>query len=315
MPEQQFHNQFSRQAEQPGAQQGTSGKGSPGATAGGKGQQQSAGGQQNFFQPPNSGTDMGQMFAALTNASLTSTAMLHELGGIISQQATRQQANQGYRTLKPKRDITQVTCATAELLMAELIDFEIDLQELGVRQRAEAAFFQLRAVCQGQAKDIFELALVSEPMQSMHQQAHWFPQGDEYTEQGMQGRGYCRTQALQALYTMIIAQLRAAVNLTDQRMEQFADDRSGAARMRGETADDAITFLKEFRQSRLARMRAGLIPHDPSVLQDPRVLQAPPYVQQLLQKQVMQAARNEVMDISCWAQQAGKITKENSRNI
>ena len=112
------------------------------------------------------------MMAALAKASLVSSNMLYQLGGIVQQNFTRQQAQQGYRTLKPKRDVTQVTCATAELLMEELIQFEIDLQELGVTVFAEAAFFQLRAVTQGQAKDVIEFALVREPMKRFMPQ-HW----------------------------------------------------------------------------------------------------------------------------------------------
>ncbi len=179
------------------------------------------------------------MMAALTNASLVSSNMLYQLGGIVQQNYTRQQAQQGYRTLKPKRDVTQVTCATAELLMEELIQFEIDLQELGVTGFAEAAFFQLRAVTQGQAKDVIEFALVREPMKTLHAAALALPSGEEW-EGGYPGRGYQRTQAFRTLYQHAARELRKAVNLTDARMRQLANDKSGQARMRGESADDAI---------------------------------------------------------------------------
>ena len=165
-----------------GASQPTPTPPTPGFEQRGPPPQQPGFGAGNFggFTPPPDASELHQMMAALTNASLVSTNMLYQLGGIVQQNYTRQQAQQGYRTLKPKRDVTQVTCATAELLMVELIQFEIDLQELGVNVFAEAAFFQLRAVTQGQAKDVVEFAMVREPMKTLHAAAMALPCGEEW---------------------------------------------------------------------------------------------------------------------------------------
>ena len=46
------------------------------------------------------------------------------------------QANQredaGYRQLKPKKDVTKVTAEDAKTLMVELVQFEVDMGEIGV---------------------------------------------------------------------------------------------------------------------------------------------------------------------------------------
>ena len=44
--------------------------------------------------------------------------------------------------------------------MIELADFEVDLGELGIPIQSEAAYRQLRAVCQGRARDVIDLELV-----------------------------------------------------------------------------------------------------------------------------------------------------------
>ena len=69
-------------------------------------------------------------------------------------------SDQGYRHLKPKKDLQKVTANDAKTLMIELADFEVDLGELGVPVHSEAAYRQLRAVCQGKARDIVDLDLV-----------------------------------------------------------------------------------------------------------------------------------------------------------
>ena len=76
---------------------------------------------------------------------------LHQLG------RGAPQADQGYRHLKAKKDITQVTCDGAEGLMIELVQFEVDMGELGVSLLIEAAYRQLRAVAMGRARDVLDL--------------------------------------------------------------------------------------------------------------------------------------------------------------
>ena len=76
---------------------------------------------------------------------------IHQLG------RGAQGADQGYRHSKPKNDITKVTCDGAEGLMIELVQFEVDMGELGVSLMSEAAYRQLRAVAVGKARDVLDL--------------------------------------------------------------------------------------------------------------------------------------------------------------
>ena len=69
-------------------------------------------------------------------------------------------SDQGYRHLKPKKDLQKITASDAKTLMIELADFEVDLGELGVPIQSEAAYRQFRAVCQGKAREIVDLELV-----------------------------------------------------------------------------------------------------------------------------------------------------------
>ena len=67
---------------------------------------------------------------------------------------------EGYRELKPKKDMTKVTAQDAKTLMVELAQFEVDLGELGVAVASEAAYRQLRAMAEGKAKEVVDLETV-----------------------------------------------------------------------------------------------------------------------------------------------------------
>ena len=81
------------------------------------------------------------MMQALTQSSLLTANALQQMGGLMAEENTKRQANQGYRSLKPKRDVTQIKCHDAASLMEEIMCFETDLHELGVTTTGEAAFF------------------------------------------------------------------------------------------------------------------------------------------------------------------------------
>ena len=82
------------------------------------------------------------------------------LATVLQGNAGSNSQDQGYRHLKPKKDLQKITAADAKTLMIELADFEVDLGECGVPVQSEAAYRQLRAVCQGRARDIVDLELV-----------------------------------------------------------------------------------------------------------------------------------------------------------
>ena len=66
----------------------------------------------------------------------------------------------GYRALKPKKELTTITGVTPSHLLKELMQFKMDLEEIGVRQASEAAYRQLKAQCVGRAKDTIGYILV-----------------------------------------------------------------------------------------------------------------------------------------------------------
>ena len=133
------------------------------------------------------------MLQALTNSSLITANMLQELGGTITRNY-HQLNNQDYRQLKPKRKIAAVTCANAEALMEELLGFEIDMQELGGVEKAEAALFQFRSVAVGQAKDVVEFEMTKGEMKMCHTLALKLPHGPTVRGNGFPDTGFRRHQ-------------------------------------------------------------------------------------------------------------------------
>ena len=161
--------------------------------------------------PPSQDQGSGQpagvldMMQALTQSSVMTANALQQMGGFIAEESTKRQANQGYRSLKPKRDVTQIRCNDAPTFMEEIMCFETDLHELGVTTTGEAAFFQLRAVATGHGRDVLDFALLREPMCSLHTQAMSAQTGDKLLTNGGQGRGYVRATCFEALYQYAIS--------------------------------------------------------------------------------------------------------------
>ena len=95
---------------------------------------------------------MAAMGAAVANTN-TSIQILTDT----MQQGRDQASVGGFRTLKPKKDITNITAEDAPTLMVQLDQFEIDLGEIGLMPQTEAGYRQLRAVCTGRAREIVDL--------------------------------------------------------------------------------------------------------------------------------------------------------------
>ena len=182
---------------------------------------------------------MAQMLQALTNSSLMTAASIRELAQVSYYNQQSQQDKQGFRQLKPKRDVTKVTASDARVLMTELIDFELDLQELGVTDLTETAFFQLRAVAEGEAKDIIELMMLEPHHRDMHIYALNCPSGPRFMRNGQYGSGYARQTTFNQLYQDAVSALRQKKGLTDSKIRELALDGSKAARMIRNTAEDA----------------------------------------------------------------------------
>ncbi len=100
-----------------------------------------------------------QLAEALVFGAQATNNSVQQLAGVVADAEHRRGLNQGYRALKPKRDITCITGEGAKSLMLEQVRFTIDLGELGINVKSEAAYRQLRAVRMGHARDTVELTL------------------------------------------------------------------------------------------------------------------------------------------------------------
>ena len=132
-------------------------------------------GPQHQMPPPGAaGTngDLYQLLHLLGQAQLTATHQMQAMMSVVQQSGngSASRGQQGYRALRPKKDITKITASGARALMIELNQFEIDLGELGVSTGSEAAYRQLRAISEGAARDIIDLEMVQGRGQMMLQQ-------------------------------------------------------------------------------------------------------------------------------------------------
>ena len=93
------------------------------------------------YPPPPGAGDGGddlirQLIIAMGASVVNTNNNITQLGQTI---AAAQQDQAGYRHLKPKKDVTKITCSGAEELLVELVQFEVDMGELGVNLNSEAA--------------------------------------------------------------------------------------------------------------------------------------------------------------------------------
>ena len=160
---------------------------------------------------------MNDVLAALAQSALTTANAMQQMGGAMADQQTKRESNQGYRALKPKRDVTHIKGIDAATLMNEIYSFETDLMELGVTILGESAFFQLRSVTNGAARDVLDFALLREPMFGLHNRGMAADQGDKFYANGAQGRGYDRAVIFEQLYLLAINELKCSVNLPEER--------------------------------------------------------------------------------------------------
>ena len=166
--------------------------------------------------------------------------------------------------------------------MEELLDFELDLQELGVTELAETAFFQLRAVADGAAKDIVELAMVNPVNRELHSQGLNSPNGPRFNRDGTPGPGHHRQNLFARLYMNVVDALRAKLGLTDSKVRDLALDGSRRARMVRDSPEDAVQFLRDYRKTLLAEERANVRPNFQLLINTPIVQQNPNLRMQLL---------------------------------
>ena len=103
-------------------------------------------------------TAMGAAVVNTNNAVHGTNQAVFHLTQAVRDMNVRRTDDQGFRQLKPKKDITNITADDAPTLMVQFDQFEIDLGELGMHPGTEAGYRQLRVVCTGRAREIVDLA-------------------------------------------------------------------------------------------------------------------------------------------------------------
>ena len=123
--------------------------------------------QHNFLPPPMPMQGMHppglQSGSGLEGFMAQTVQVVAQLAQVVASDHLRRDTQQGYRQLKPKRDVSQITASTSEVLIDEFLDFETDIAELGLPIASVAAFAHLRAVVKGPAKDVLEYELALGP--------------------------------------------------------------------------------------------------------------------------------------------------------
>lgn len=160
----------------------------------------------------------------------------------------REKTNQqGFRTLKPKREFLRISCKTREAFVDELVQFEIDMNELGIKMHSEACFFQLRACVDGRAKEVLKYELALGPQSRCHSEALAIAAGS--LEREARFRPLCEH---------VFRSMDDAVGLTDEFRIELALKRNHDACMKHDTCDGVYEFLDAYRRGRLQMLRAGM---------------------------------------------------------
>ena len=128
--------------------------------------------------PPSGGSPGIDPYAGIGEAMMQTQQSLQMLAAVMTDDRRRRDTQQGYRQLKPKRDVSAVTASSREGLIDELTQFEIDMNEVGMNMFSEASFFQLRAISSGRVKDVIEYEFALAPQLRSHQHGISLPVAD-----------------------------------------------------------------------------------------------------------------------------------------
>jgi len=160
-------------------------------------------------------------------------------------------SQQGYRALKPKKEMSRVSAESARVLMTELMDFENDLGELGINTMSEAAYRQLRVMVQGKAKDVVDL----ETAQGAGQQMLTMLNAAGQTNMPLPQRDHLGGQ----LYSHCVARLEDSVRLTQTKRLAIAEEIYAEAKMFEDSPREAEQFLARWRRARFMMYREHLV--------------------------------------------------------
>ena len=227
--------------------------------------------------------------AQQAQASAQSAASVDRLAHTLAASEAQRSANQGFRALKPKREITGITATSQKQLMLEQVQFEIDLGELGISPRSEAGYRQLRSCCTGNARDIFELSIVTgngligaNGLENMRAQG--FPQVQ-------------LNQQASLLYDYIMLALEDGLRLTPERKIALAHEIYGEAKMLNDSAQEAEVFLQRWRRGRYIMHKFQLLPDRVQFSNDLVAQGVPPHIVGQVANMMIQNDRRELNEL------------------
>ena len=186
------------------------------------------------------------MGASIVNTNNNIAAMAQVIGN--QQQTTS--GSGGYRALKPKKEMTQIKAEDARSLMIEIMQFEVDLGELGITVQSEAAYRQLRAMAIGKARDVIDLELV---------QGNGLILKTELDSYQLYGAQVVKDHCGGRLYYHLLDALQRAVRLTPAKRLEIAELVSQEARMYADTVQEGEAFLAKWRRARHLLYKENLV--------------------------------------------------------
>ena len=220
------------------------------------------------------------------------TQAIGQLANAIGQQGQAgpggSERDSGFKTLKPKKDITIITCGSAKLLMQELLQFEIDLGELGVGLSSEAAYRQLKGAATDRARDVIDYEIVQGRGRELKEQLeNLVVNGTRPQRDWMGGE----------LYRYCVSKLEQSVRLTPERRLQIAEELYGECRMTEDTYAEVENFLSRWRRARMLLHKERLVnPSSSETLNSLAHESCPPYLLAQIQHQLENSERREMQD-------------------
>ena len=162
--------------------------------------------------------------------------------------------------------------------MQELMQFEIDLGELGVGLSSEAAYRQLKGAAADKTRDVLDYELVQGRGKELK---------DQLENLVVNGTRPQRDWIGGELYRYCVSKLEQSVRLTPERRLQIAEELYGECRMTEDTYAEVENFLGRWRRDRMLLHKEGLVnPSSSETLHQLASHSCPAYIMAGLQHQL-----------------------------
>jgi len=171
-----------------------------------------------------------------------------------SLQGKGDQQDKGIRKLAAKANLCTISGESDEKLFEELLQFEIDVGDIGTRPGTYEFFAQFRAQLRGDAKTTVEYELMKEPAKTFYETAMSTKDPAE------------RAEMWNLLFAGFVHRFKCDVNLTVEKQIDLAEKGMKHCKMHGEGAGPARKFVKDLKRGRLGLARAKITYDDPDTL-------------------------------------------------